>query len=382
MDLRLKEESLPGGFCTRNLYYHSVSWLAKDKFGAARLLREVADAWVSQRFSHCGQKFSKEEPALTQAEINSIPGAASSMSSLDAMSFNVLERVGNKMEIKKDEHVFWASQGGQISEEYEKLRKEHLELIGVECPNVGGSAGSGGKGAEASESGGQQDEDSKFETAESADKLKEQFGLAHRVSSEVQGVEILITNQGAIWLLSQNDDKVVPRHSQLGGFGTGQYVPRAHQDNGVEFNLTADSAIVQLDMSTFRTDGSGVSTMSLYKMLMLAEKEKNMTNLAVSWLSVSRKTDATIEAGMDGFEIVVKTPTKFCRVEDPRANQQVTCKNLFGQYMAQVTGSSAMGKCFRFRFERVGGSFKVQRPYVISVAAISLKKGQPLKVSE
>lgn len=381
MDLRLKEETLPGGFNTGNLYYHSVSWLGKDKFGAARMLREVADAWVGQKFSHCGQKFSKEEPALTQAEINSIPGAASRMSSLDAMSFNVLERVGNKMEIKEDEHVFWSSQGGQISEEYEKLRKAHLEIIGVECPTIGGSAGSGGQGTEASESGGQQEEDSKFETAESADKLKEQFGLAHRVSSEVQGVEIIITNQGGIWLLSQNEDKVVPRHSQLGGFGTGQYVPGAHQDSGVEFNVTGDSAIVQLDMSTFRTDGSGVSTMTMYKMLMLAEKEKNITNLSVSWLKVTRKADATIEAGMDGFEIVVKTPMKFARVEDPRASQQVTCKNIFGQYMAEVTGSSAIVKCFRFRFERVGGTFKVQRPYVISVAALSLKKGQPLKVS-
>ena len=147
----------------------------------------------------------------------------------------------------------------------------------------------------------------------------------------------------------------------------------------MEFNITSDSTVLQLDLATFRADGSGISTLSLYKMLVMAELEKSLTNTSVSWLKVERKTN--IEAGMDGFDISVKTGMKFCRVKDPKENEKVTCKNICGIYINAVKGSKAVGKCFRFRFERVGGTFKVQRPYVMSTAGISLEKGKPLKIS-
>ena len=101
--MRLKNATLKGGFAMENLFYHSVGWLSKDTFGHMRLEREITDAWVGRRFEHAGHKFSTEAPDLTEAELQSIPGAKASMGNLDAMQFEVLERVNDKMVIKSDE---------------------------------------------------------------------------------------------------------------------------------------------------------------------------------------------------------------------------------------------------------------------------------------
>ena len=372
---------LPGGFCTRNLYYHSVSWLSKDQYGAARLLREVADAWVSQRLEHCNQKFSRDEPSLTQAEIASIPGGSSSMAGLDSVHFTVLERQGSKMVIKGDEDVYWTSQVGPYAEEFNTLKSQHQDLLARECPNLAATEPAPTASAQVIEQTGTAGGEPSFETAESLEALKEKIGISHQIPSECSGVEILVGKDNTLWLYAANEKKLVPKHSQLGGYGTGQYVPTANDENGVEFSITSDTDIVQLDMATFRTDGSGISTMSMYKMLLLAEQEKNATNLAVSWLKVARKTD--LEAGQDGFTISVKNGMKFCRVKDPRGGEEtkLSCKNVFGLHIEAVSSSAAVGKCFRFRYERIGGSFKVQRPYVVALIGIQLQKGQPLKIS-
>ena len=41
--------------------------------------------------------------------------------------------------------------------------------------------------------------------------------------SEVAGVVLLRTSSGKVFLLSEKD-KALPRHSILGGFGTGKYL--------------------------------------------------------------------------------------------------------------------------------------------------------------
>ena len=388
-DLRLKDEKLPGGFQTGNLFYHSISWLCKDQFGAARLLRDVADGWVAEKFQHCGQKFSREEPVLSQAEINNIPGAAAHLGGLDSIQFTMLERVQDRMMIKNDEHIYWTSQLGQYADDYQKLWDHHLDIIGGDSASASEPAATPAGASEASEVPNQPSENANgsqaFETVESVEKLTEQCGgLAHRTASEVSGVEILMMKDESFWLVAPTGNKTVPRHSQIGGFGTGQYLPTANEEPGLEFNLTDDSAVVQLDMSTFRTDGSGISTMSLYKMLLLAEQEKNITSLSVSWLKVTRKADAAVEAGTDGFEISIKQAMKFCKAKDPRTaaeDSRVNCKNIFGQKMNAVTSSKIVAKCFRFRFERVGGTFKVQKPYLICTTGVCLEKGKPLKIS-
>jgi len=57
---------------------------------------------------------------------------------------------------------------------------------------------------------------------------------------------------------------------------------------------------------SFNPEAQGVSTMSLFKMLVRAEREKGLTQHRVSFLSIERKVDGAIEAGQDGFDVKVK----------------------------------------------------------------------------
>ena len=117
-----------------------------------------------------------------------------------------------------------------------------------------------------------------------------------------------------------------------------------------------------------------------------AEREKGLTEYRLSFLKVERKQDNAVEAGQDGFEIKIKNAMKFRCMKDPRASaeansEKVSCKNFFSKALGCIRDSDYIMKLFRYRFERVGQNFKVQRPYVVASKGISLKKDAPLKVA-
>ena len=94
-------------------------------------MREVTKSHIGGKFTHCGTKFSSEAPELSQAEaeIDSVPGAAASLGSWDGLKFEVLERAGESMRIKQDEHKYWVCQTGAIAEQYARLREAHAKLM-------------------------------------------------------------------------------------------------------------------------------------------------------------------------------------------------------------------------------------------------------------
>ena len=55
-------------------------WVAAQvlSHGAGRSVREATNSYIGGKFTHCGTKFSSEAPELSQAEIDSVPGAAAS----------------------------------------------------------------------------------------------------------------------------------------------------------------------------------------------------------------------------------------------------------------------------------------------------------------
>eukprot|EP00435_Cladocopium_sp_Y103_P036313 s1407_g9.t1 len=378
--MRLEEKEFKGGFNTKNLYYLSVSWLQKDQFGAARLCREVTDAWCQKKFKHAGQEFTADAPELTNQEIEAVPGGKASLGQLDQIKFEVLERTtGDKLTIKADEHKFWMAQGGEISETYEKLRAKHLELIGQQNSLAGAVDPSTTSPVETNV-----EDVSEDVTMESLSKLEGKHGVEHKTASEVAHVDILLCKDGTVWLMS-NQDKAVPKHALLGGYGTGQWVPDSDDSPGVPFIIDGDKTTIQLDEMSFNPEAQGVSTMSLFKLLVRAERERGLTQHRVSFLSIERKTDGAIEAGTDGFNVEIKTPQKFRCMKDPRAaesgQEKVSMKNIFSKALESTRGSQYIMPLFRYRYEKIGQNFKIQRPYVVTKRGITLKKDCPLKVS-
>ena len=375
--MKLAKEDYKGGFNTENLYYQSIWWLNKDSFGHSRLMRDVADSWLNGRFEHGGHKFVLETPQLTDQELEAIPGAKASLGALDGLTFKVLERQGSKMVIKQDEHKFWTSQGGDLTSQYQELREKHEELIGRDVPVARAAmpADSGDPPAPPPSNASDQ------VTLESLSKLEQDLGIENKVPSEIGGIEVVLAKDGSIWLLGSNE-KHIPKNSQIGGFGTGQYVPESDGSEGVAFSMPSDSTTIQLDEASFG-DGQGITHMSLFKLLVRAEREKGITSHSLSFLNITRKQEV-VEAGTDGFDVAVKSPMKFKCLRDPRASgdEKITCKNIFAKAISKVESSHLIGKAFRFRFERVGQTFKIQRPYVITKQGISISKDKPVKISK
>ncbi|CAK9022487.1 Uncharacterized protein SCF082_LOCUS15807 [Durusdinium trenchii] len=378
-NMRLENEELKGGFKTEMLFYHSVQWLTKDSFGHVRLLRQITDAWTQRKFGHAGHKFSMELPELSQEEVDSIPGGRASLGSFDEMRFEILERVGNRMVIKSDEHKYWSGQTGALLAEYEDLRQGHLELVGQSSAVAVVAA----EGQATTEEPTSTPARPTFVEVESLSKLEETHGgIELKVNSEAGGVELILCKDGTIWLLC-GQNRTIPKHSVLAGFGTGQWLPEAEcTDGGVPFAVPhGDRTLVQIDEASFSTEAQGNQTLTLYKLLLRAETEKQLTEHRVSFLKVERK--ATVEAGQDGFEVTIKNGMTFKCLRDPRTQQgeeRLTSKNFFSKCLASLPRETAM-VVFRFRYERVGQNFKIQRPYVIASVPISLRKDVPLKLS-
>ena len=142
-----------------------------------------------------------------------------------------------------------------------------------------------------------------------------------------------------------------------------------------------DKTIFQMDEGSFKGDGSTQTpVMSLFKMLIMAEREKNVTEHRMSFLTVSRQADNVVEAGTDAFSVAIRQKMKYKCVKDPRSSEdKVTCKNFFAKCFLKVELSEQLLTVFRFRWEHVGGNWKIQRPYVLTKIGIALQKGKPHK---
>ncbi|CAK9075739.1 unnamed protein product [Durusdinium trenchii] len=384
-EMRLQEMELKGGFRTNNLYYQSVWWINKENFGHARLSREITDAWISRRFSHGGHQFSAEAPDLSQAELDAIPGATSTH--LDSMKFEVLERTGpgNAFSIKVDEHKFWSQQSGEIGEKYNELRGRHLELIGRSRADESSPGEELPSTAVDSEVTPQDPSSVQCTELDSLSKLEASVGIDFKCASEVSNIELILAKDSSLWILA-SQDKNIPKFTLLGGFGTGQWVAQSDSQPGIDFAMPdGDKTIIQVDEASFSSEAQGVSTCSLFKLLVRSEREKGSVDHRMSFLDISRKDDAAVDPGSDGFNIGIKTAMKFRCMRDPRSSSgedRVTAKNLFSKCLAAASNSDLITKVFRFRYERVGQNWKIQRPYVISSKGFSVKKDKPLKLTK
>ncbi|CAK9035059.1 unnamed protein product [Durusdinium trenchii] len=147
---------------------------------------------------------------------------------------------------------------------------------------------------------------------ESLDALKSAQEVEIQVNSEVSGVQLLLTKSQQVWLLSNDKDRVLGKFTQLGGFGSGSYTKAVECGEGVAYKLPLkDRTPVQIDETSLRGNAptGSVSTMTLYKLMVLTEKEKGVTSHKISYLNVSRSEE--VEAGCDSFNVDMKEDMKF-----------------------------------------------------------------------
>lgn len=215
------------------------------------------------------------------------------------------------MVIKADENKYWQAQGGVITEEYEALRSKHLELVGsgVEAANAESSLVAVESDAKTPETNTQTNEEK-----ESLAQLEESPGVEVKVQSKVAQVELILAKDGSVWLLARAN-KTLNKFTQ------------------------------------WKTDGSGTSVISLYKLLIMCENEKHITEHKASYLNIKRKADTNLEGGMDGFDVSYKSHMRFKRLPQDR----LSGKNFFSKLVSTAAGFQQILPVFRFRFERVGG---------------------------
>lgn len=159
-----------------------------------------------------------------------------------------------------------------------------------------------------------------------------------------------------------------------------RYVPftESSSTSGLEFKWPqGDKTLVQLDHSSVSPESAQIEVMSLYRMLVLLEKQKRVSDHKLSYSEVSRLEPGSGQS--DSFKVVIKEPQIFkFLTEDGKAS---TCKSFFSACSKAVDQSPWLQPVFRWRFERVHGNCKLQKPYVILSAALECKAAQPVHVA-
>jgi hypothetical protein len=202
---------------------------------------------------------------------------------------------------------------------------------------------------------------------DSVEKYKEQGPMLYEGPSEIKSVSILCA-EGSIVLLNQTEqDIIVPKRQQLGGFGTGEAVQEV-TDEGVECVLydfpQGDKTLVQLEEEGTKV----VKTMTFYEMLRAVEAGGNLVK-QVTFASFSRPKG---DAGIDKVEVKAKPNHKFKIVADIKS--KTLCGKNVGRLFHKTieTGKGVKGYiavAFRFRYEKVGKNLKVQKPYMVTKKA-------------
>ena len=164
-------------------------------------------------------------------EMRSIPGAEC-VRSVDSMSLEVLVREGTKLVIHPDQVRQWQAKGPKFEEEFQELRQAHTEkyetMLASMIQQSSGGASAGASQLVAAEvedepeqSENQAEGEPELVKFESFAKLSEADPVTIRTASEITGVELIKTASKKNFMMADKQ-KAIPRHSILGGFGTGK----------------------------------------------------------------------------------------------------------------------------------------------------------------
>lgn len=158
-----------------------------------------------------------------------------------------------------------------------------------------------------------------------------------------------------------------------------RYVACADGQSGVELVWPeGDRTQCLMDMSSINAESTQVECLTLYKLLVHLESVKKVASHKLSYTEVTRVTDST-SSSPDSFKVTLKDRMQYQCMAD--TTKSATMKNFFSQSVAAVSSSKCVRGVFRWRFERVHACLKIQKPYVLTSKALSLKAKEPVEIA-
>ena len=156
-------------------------------------------------------------------------------------------------------------------------------------------------------------------------------------------------------------------------------MPASEQSDGLAFDWPCgDRTLIQVDHSSISPESTNFEVMSLYRFLVHLERVKRLSEYKISYSDCARKVPTTAGANVgDGFNVCIKEAQKYKPLSP---DSKVSAKSFFAPLMGAVESSEIVSKVFRFRFERVHASIKIQKPYCMLTKAISVKANQPTQI--
>jgi hypothetical protein len=202
--------------------------------------------------------------------------------------------------------------------------------------------------------------------------------IVSRTVSEENDVEILGTKAGAVYLLSKKG-RNVPRNTAFGSTGTGKYVTVDNPEDGYHVSLTSDSDVILVEMAGLNAADSTIQAMTIYKYIVLLERTKKISKYQFSFFTASREA----KNNQDGFKITSTKDMKFITVALKDGSEKFNAKSFFkttSKYCESLKNSKFLATRFRYKFERVQGINKINKPVICSKVPIALQAGKPFKV--
>ena len=295
--LRLKRKVDGLEFDFKNLYYLSVHYCPTPKsiqvdYAKARLESECTEDWIRKSLSWAGIEFDDKQSALTEDELTSIAGA-SLVTNVDKLKFEICVRSGTEILVHPDELNYWKLQDSDSRAIVDKLVDDHNKLYKgmishiIERQTIQAT----GIKEELLDDPGAADDDDKGNTGEiniadfefeSVTALEHADGPLVKLPSEVPEVDLMRGKGGSTYLLSAKG-RSVAKHTQLGGMGTGRFVPADSAPAGTVFDFEkGDKTLIQIDHASITPDNTNIEVATMYRYLTTLEKKKKTTSYQAS----------------------------------------------------------------------------------------------------
>ena len=157
-------------------------------------------------------------------------------------------------------------------------------------------------------------------------------------------------------------------------------MPATDPADGVQLKWSeGDKTLIQVEMAGLAPANTGFECMTLYRYLLLLEKQKKVTRYELSYTKCTRAPSSDGDLA-DSFKVEIADPHKYKTMPD--VDKTLSCKSFFHDLISAVDKSDAAQAVFRWRFERVHALTKIQKPYVALSAAIKLHPGKPVRLSK